>query len=153
LSPRDRPADPATFPQTIQLARSLGLKEAVPLALQGARARAIDPWNRSTAVLFVGDFGTPEEVARLEPLLKDTSSCGAAGINAITVNAEMRDVVLAALVFHSGQSLADYGFPYFNLVAGVKPSDTSPGCMGFADSASREAALKKWQAWSASHKK
>jgi hypothetical protein len=75
------------------------------------------------------------------------------GINSMTIHAELRDVVLVGLVSASGQNLADYGFPYFQLIPGIKPADVSPSCMGFPSGTEREAALKKWQGWAAGKKK
>jgi hypothetical protein len=150
---RDKPPDPVAFPQTLNLIRSLRMKEAVPLALEGALAKSINPWARGQAIFFVAEHGAKEDLARLEPLLKDTSSCGSCGINSTTIHSEVRDVALAALVFASGQNLADYGFPYFRIIPGIKPADVSPSCMGFAGGPDRDAALKKWQEWSASRKK
>ena len=37
-----------------------------------------------------------------------------------------------ALLVANGQNLADYGYPYFQIVQGVQPFQTSPGCVGFA---------------------
>ncbi len=150
---RGKPPDPGVFPQTMNLIKALRLKEAVPLALEGALAKGINTWTRGTAIFFVAEHGTREDMARLEPLLKDTTTCGTCGINSTTIHSELRDVVLAALVFATGQNLADYGFPYFRLIPGIKPTDVSASCMGFAGNADREAALKKWQEWSASRKK
>ncbi len=150
---RDRKPDPGAFPQTLNLIKSLRLKEAVPLALQGALSKEVNSWARGTAIFIVAELGTKEDVARLEPLLKDSTNCGACGINSTTIQSEIRDVTLAALLFANGQNLADYGFPYFRLIPGIKPTDAPPSCMGFATNAEREAAVKKWQQWSASRKK
>jgi hypothetical protein len=150
---RGKPPDPGAFPQTMNLIKALRLKEAVPLALEGALAKGVNTWTRGTAIFFVAEHGAKEDMGRLEPLLKDTTSCGSCGINSTTIHSELRDVVLAALLFANGQNLADYGFPYFRLIPGIKPSDVSASCMGFAGNADREAALKKWQEWSASRKK
>jgi hypothetical protein len=146
------PAEPA-FAQILQLARTLRMKEAVPVALRGALTKTLNPYMRSTAVFFVGEFGGKDDLTRLEPLLAETASVGGCGINSVSIQSELRDVVLAALVSASGQSLADYGFPYFRIIPGIKPADTSPSCAGFAGAADREAALKKWRQWSAARKK
>jgi hypothetical protein len=150
---KDGKPDLSHLSQTIHLIKSLGMKEAVPLALQGALAKEVDVWARATAVLFVAEAGTKDDLAKLEPLLKDTTGCGACGINAITINAELRDVVLAAQISAAGEKLEDYGFPYFKIIPGMKPADTSPGCMGFSSAAEREAAVKKWKDFQASRKK
>ena len=60
---------------------------------------------------------------------------------------------LAGSVSTSGQPLADYGFPYFQAFAGLKASDASHSCLGFAGASDRAAALKKWRQWSAAQKK
>jgi hypothetical protein len=149
----DRLPPEATFGQILQLARALHMKEAVPMALRGALTKTLNPFNRATAIFFVGELGGKEDHARLEPLLKDTASVGSCGINSMTIQSELRDVTLAALVAAGGQQPADYGFPYFRLIPGIKPADTSPSCTGFASAADREAAQKKWREWSASRKK
>jgi hypothetical protein len=92
-------------------------------------------------------------VARLEPLLKDTTNCGAWSVNSTMINAEVRDVALAALIVANDQKLADYGFPCAKFFGGNKPTDIPPSCMGFPSKTEREAALKKWKEWSASRKK
>jgi hypothetical protein len=143
----------ASFNQILQLTRTLQMKEGVPLAVRGALNKSFNTSTRSVAMFFIAEFGAKTDVARLEPLLKETAKVGSCGINSITIHAELRDVALAALIFASGQSLADYGFPYFRIVVGIKPSDTSPGCMGFANAADRDAAQKKWREWQAGKKR
>lgn len=150
---KDKKPDPGSFNGLLNLARSLGAKEAVPMVLQGALAKEIQPWDRATAAFMVGEHGTKEEVAKLEGLLKDTANCGSCGVNSTTINAELRDVALAMLIFRSGQSLADYGFPYFQIVPGANPFQSSPCFMGFSGSSDRDVAFKKWQAHQAASKK
>lgn len=149
----DQPASNANAAQVIALARTLSVKEAAPLALKVAKARDITAHTRGTAMFFLADFGTKEDIAGLEALLDDTTSVGSTGFNFTTVNAEVRDVALAVLIHSAGQSLADYGFPYFQTFPGVKLTTSWPGSVGFGSPAGREAALKKWKAWSASSKK
>jgi hypothetical protein len=148
-----RKPEPATFSPMLNLARALKVKEAVPMALQGAMATNIQAWERAAALFYIGEVGSKEDITRLEPLLKDTAACGDCGVNSTMLHAEIRDVALGVMVHKSGQSLAEYGFPYFQIVALVDPFQSAPCFMGFPGPAQREAAQKKWQTYQASHKK
>jgi hypothetical protein len=150
---RDRKPEPGTFTAMINLAKVLKAKEAVPMALQGANAKEIQAWERASALFFIGEVGSKEDIARLEPLLKDTAACGDCGVNSTTLHAEIRDVVLGVMVHKSGQSLAEYGFPYFQIVALADPFQSAPCFMGFPGATERDAAMKKWQTYQASRKK
>jgi hypothetical protein len=57
----------------------------------------------------------------------------------------MRDVALAALVTTDGGQLADYGFVFPNFWGAMPISSVPPQYLGFADGATRDAALKKWK--------
>lgn len=149
----DQPLNNNTVAQTLNLARSLNVKEAAPLALKAAMTRSVPSYTRGQAIFFVADFGEKEDVASLESLLDDATNVGSTGINWTTIHAEIRDVALAVLVQSSGQSLADYGFPYFQTFPAVKLTTTWPGSVGFAGAEGRTAALKKWKDWSAAQKK
>jgi hypothetical protein len=149
----DQPLNAATAPQILNLARNMGVKEAAPLAVKMALAREVQSYTRGTAIFFVAEFGGKEELAKLEPLLDDTTSVGSSSFNWTTVNAEIRDVVLGVFVFTSGQSLADYGFPYYQMFPAVRLTTTWPASMGFPSAAAREAAMKKWKEWSVAQKK
>ncbi len=142
------PADRTNVQNTLQMARTLGLtKEAVPLALKIAQAKYVNTWSRGNAVLFVGEYGGKEHVANLEPLLAEKTLIGSTGFNSTTIRTELRDVALAASVALSGQSLDYYDFPYLKLFGvAVRPMGSQPiHSFGFSDSASRDAALKKWK--------
>lgn len=153
-SAADQPINQGVANQVLNLARTMGVKEAAPYALKVALARGeLNAHTRGTAILFLADHGSKEEVSRLEVLLDDTASVGATGFNWTTIHAEIRDVALGVLVHHSGQSLAEFGFPYFQAVPGAKLSSTWPGSLGFADAKSREETQKKWKEWSMSQKK
>jgi hypothetical protein len=152
-SAKDKPIDPNFANQGLQLARTLRLKEAIPLAFKAAQSKDVNTWARGNAIFFIGEVGTKEEVARLEGLLGDTTVIGSAGINWTTVTAQVRDVALAMLLHTNGQNLAEYGYPYFQIVQGIQPFQTSPGCVGFADDAGRDAAFKKWKEWQGKQKK
>src|SRR5262249_59180613 len=104
-------------------------------------------WTRGQALLLVADLGGKAQLARLESLVNDTTLLGTSSINATRLRAQLGDVALGALVHLSGQRLADYGFVYFQTIPNVAPLSTSASCFGFADDASRAAALKKWRGW------
>jgi hypothetical protein len=146
LAAQDRPMNPAVQ-QVLQLARTLQLKEGVPLALKAAAAKDLNSWTRAAAVMFVAEFGGKEHVSRMESLLNDTASIGSMGINFTTIHTELRDVALAAMVSLSGQSIDEYDYPYLKLFgAGAGPiASLSPHCFGFSDAAGRDAALRKWK--------
>jgi hypothetical protein len=150
---RDYKLQPATFQGILNLAKALRAKEAVPLLLRGASAKEMQPWDRANAIFFIGDICEKGDLAKLEPLLKDTAGCGDCGINSTMLHAEVRDVALAVLIHKSGEKLADYGFPYFQIVPGADPFQSAPCYMGFPGATERDAALKKWQASQSSKKK
>jgi hypothetical protein len=154
LAAKDKPIN-HNVQQALQLARTLQLKEGVPLALKAAHSKELNAWSRSNAVMFVAEFGGKEQIPSLEPLLNDKSSIGSMGFNFATIQTELRDVALAAVVSLSGQSLDDYDYPYLKLFGGgAGPMSTlSAHCYGFADSAGRDAALKRWKDRQATAKK
>lgn len=149
----DQPVSNTSAAQVMSLARTMNVKEAAPLALKMAMTREIAAHTRGTAMFFLADFGSKDDIARLESLLDDTTSVGSTGFNFTTVHAEVRDVALAVLLHTGGQSLADYGYPYYQTFPGVKLTTSWPGSAGFSSAAGREAAQKKWKEWSASQKK
>ena len=87
------------------------------------------------------------EVEELEPLLEDTTSLGGTiRIGTATVNAQMRDVALAALVHLSGQNVFDYPFAYLQTYKNLRGNfQLPPYYYGFQDDTTRTAALKKWK--------
>ena len=99
-------------------------------------------------MFYVGQLGTKEDIAQLAPLLTDKAAIGSSSVNWTQIKAEVRDLALAMLLHSRGQALADYGYPYFQIVQGVQPFQTSPGCVGFANDTDREAAFKKWAEFS-----
>ena len=139
--------------QMMYLAKNLQIKEAVPFALKTAMAKDAGGYVRGLAVQFIGEFGTKEQVNQLEPLLKDTVEVGQAGINFTTVKAEVRDVALAVILLHKGENLANYGYPYFQMIQGITLYQTSAACAGFGDAAGRDGAFKKYNELLAKQKK
>jgi hypothetical protein len=149
----ERPVRDTELDQALNLARTLQSKEAADLAVKGALAKGINHWARGRAVLFVASFGTREQAERLTPLLKETTAMGSLGINGQSYQAQLGDVVLAALVHASGQALATYGFSPFATLPGAAGFAPSPGYFGFPDAATRSAARARWEKWAAANKK
>jgi hypothetical protein len=146
LAAIDRPIQQDVH-QVLQLARTLHLKEGVPLALKAAATKKINAWTRCNAIMFVAEFGGKEHIQKMESLLTDTTNVGSMGLNFTTIHTELRDVALAAMISLSADKLDDYGFPYIKMLGGgAGPlSNLSAQCYGFADAAGRDAALKKWK--------
>jgi hypothetical protein len=135
-----------TAQQVFYIAKQMGLKEAVPLATKVVNDKAVPGYTRGMAALFIGQVGGKEHAKDLEKLLEDTTSLGQLRTGTMTINAQMRDVALAALIMTSNQSVFDYGFPYLQNFRGFRGEMNLPASYyGFSDDAGRAAALKKWK--------
>jgi hypothetical protein len=139
--------NPSTVSQAFYIARQMQLKEALPLAMKTVKTKTTPAYTRGMAVLFVGQMGGKEHVKELEPLLEDTTSLGGTiRIGTATVNAQMRDVALAAMVQLSGQNVFDYPFAYLQTYRNLRGDfQLPPYYYGFQDDSTRAAALKKWK--------
>jgi hypothetical protein len=111
-----------------------------------ATAKETQAYNKSTAVLIVGKMGTKEDAAKLEPLLTDTTNLGSVMVGATKVDAQLRDVVLAALIEANGQVPTDYGFPFLQANR-VNGPYVAPSWYGFAKDPDRIEALRKFRDW------
>ncbi len=136
----------STLQQEFSLAKQMGLAvEALPVARKAALMKGLAGYARGQAILTVIEFGKPEDLAALEPLLTDTTTIGNMGVNRLTLKAEVRDVVLGGLVFKAGKQLGDFGFPYYKIIPQMRPFDTAPSSLGFANNEERQAVMKKWE--------
>jgi hypothetical protein len=152
LAAKDRPIGQNIY-QDLQLARSLQLKEGVPLALKAAKDAKSNAWSRCNGIVFISEFGGKEHITELDKLLSDTTNVGSMGINFTKINTEIRDVALAAMISLSGDKLEDYGFPYVKMFGAAGPlAAHSAQCYGFSDANGRSDALKKWKERSKSGK-
>jgi hypothetical protein len=150
--------DPNLVHQNLYLAINFNLKEAVGWALKTAKNKDMQPYARATALAVVGRVGGKEHLKELEPFLTDTTAVGTSQFNTVRINTELRDVALAMIVQLSGQQAADYGFPY---LAAIQPALRAnpqqiyfaPTLLGFGDTATRDAAFKRWKDWSEADKK
>ena len=142
-------ADSLTSYQNLHLALDNNIKEALPQASSLIAAGAAPAHLISWAILTVAKFGDPEQFAVLEPLLNDVRNVAAPNRGGQQLDAQVRDVALAALVHLSGQQLADYGFAHVR---------SHPSCLfiadslGFSDPTARDRALRRWSDRSAAHR-
>jgi hypothetical protein len=79
------------------------------MALTIACNPAVAVWNRTWAIRYLSRSGRREFLPKLEPLLNVTASYGI-GNDFGVFRRELRDMVLAALVHFSGQSMREYQF-------------------------------------------
>jgi hypothetical protein len=135
-----------TLQQIFYIAKQIGLKEALPMALKSVNDKAVPGYTRGAALLFIAQMGGKEHMKDIEKLLDDTSTLQTVRFNTTTINAQMRDVALASLILLSGQSVNEYNFPYIQQFHGIRGDfNLPPYYYGFADDAGRQAALKKWK--------
>lgn len=146
-----RPGDAAARTAAFDLARTLEIKEAVKDAVAAALAKDLASTTRAAALMLLSKLGSKELIPHLEPLLDDATQVGSVVIRRVRLTTQISDVALAALIQLSGQDESEYGFPYLEVVPGLK-NLPSVNRLGFADPAGRQAALKKWKTWSAAHR-
>ena len=72
---RDFASDPTAAYQTMMLALTFNVRDGVEPALTMLKDGGGNPHMRQYALLVIGKFGGPDEVARLEPLLNDQAVC------------------------------------------------------------------------------
>jgi len=123
------------------------------VALKMATAKETQAYNKATAVMIVGRMGTKEDADKLEPLMADQTSLGAAMVGTTRIEAQVRDVVLAALIEANGQSVTDYGFPYFQNNQVARGNYMAPNWYGFGKDTERQAAVQKFRDWQKKQKK
>ena len=131
----------------LMLAFSFELAEGLDTAVRVLAVESVQPHIRQYALLAVGRFGNKQHVSAVEPSLKDTTNCFVQQVNNRQVQTQVRDVALAVLVHLTAQDLKEYGYEKAQL---HQQMVFNPATLGFQDSTARDAALKKWQAWSAS---
>ena len=133
--------------QNMWISLAYDLHEGLDLAKRLLNNNQGQPQVRSYALLAIGQFGNQDEVALVEPLLKDTGICAVDSVGGKEIRTEVRDVALAALTQLTGQNLSAYGFERL-----------SPGRLymqlaklGFPSTEKRAAALQQWADWTAKH--
>jgi hypothetical protein len=143
-----------TAQQIFYIAKQLGLKEALPMALKSVNDKTVPGYTRGAALLFIGQMGGKEHIKDIEKLLEDTTNLQTVRFGTTTINAQMRDVALASLILLSGQNAQEYNFPYLQQFHGIRADfNLPPYYYGFSDDAGRQTALKKWKDSQAPKKK
>jgi hypothetical protein len=142
----------ALVSRRISLATTNDLKEALPLALAVVRGdekyASVQPMTKAAAILLIGQFGGPENVEHIEPLLEDSTALRDSQAPGQAGNIQIRDVALVVLVTLTDQLPADYGYVNARMQAQKMhqlqtlhvPSDEL-----------RAQAAAKWRAWRASN--
>jgi hypothetical protein len=155
LAAADKPVELATIAQALGFADQLQLKEGVPLALKALQSKKLPAYIQSQAIFHVALRGNRDAMPALEPLLKDATSIGTVGINGVTIQAQIGDVALAALIHLSGQKFEDYDFPWARIINQGPNQVLHPSyhCYGFETDAARQVAQKKWRDSQAPSKK
>jgi len=125
----------------------LALEYQLPEGLSLATRMVADPQLevnvKPIAILAVARFGDRDEVPLLTPLLADATVLQQIDDR----QSEVRDVVLAGLLHLTGQAPRDYGLE-------LEPTellDYDPLRFGYASDEERQAALDRWEKWSAKH--
>jgi hypothetical protein len=137
--------------QRLNLASTIHLKEALPLALAVAggdpQYARVAPITRAIAVLLVGQLGDRQHANDLEPLLEDSSVCmpvQAQIPGQAAPNVQVRDAALVVMLHLTGQRPMDYGY----LHARLQPQRLFQLQTLFRDNdAQRTEAVAKWRAW------
>src|SRR6185369_5299898 len=137
---------PQTSQQIFYVAKNLGLKEAMPLAIKVINDKTVQGYTRGMALLFIGQMSGKEHQKDLEKVLDDKTTLGTIQLANMRINAQMRDVALASLVMVTGQQMSDYNFPYLQQFRGYRGDlNLPPYYYGFSDDKTRDEALKKWK--------
>jgi hypothetical protein len=132
-----------------QLAAQVGLKEALPIALNMLAKKDVDQWSKTQAMTALVKLGSKEHVPVLEPYLKDTSQVTTINFgNGDQFTVQVRDVAMGVQIQLAGQKMSDYG--YDNRFGG---GWTSPHYYGFRDDKARDDAHAKWKDWAAKNLK
>jgi hypothetical protein len=140
----------------IGLASINELKEALPLALAVASGQgeyaSVQPMTKAAATLLIGQFGGPEHVEHVEPLLDDSTVCMPRVPQApgLAANVQIRDVALVVLTTLTDQQPADYGYLHARMQAQKMYQLQT---LHVASDELREQAAAKWRAWRAANQR
>jgi hypothetical protein len=148
--------DEISIRRRLELMSMINLKEGLPLALAVAARKKpyenILPTARAIAILAVGQFGGPEHVDQLEPLIEDASVCmplQAPQPGQPMSSVQLRDVALVVMLHLTGQRPSDYGY----LQVRMQPQQAFLLQSLFAaNDQVRDEAVAKWKEWRAAAK-
>jgi hypothetical protein len=144
----------ALLSRRIYLASINELKEALPLALAVAGGEgqygSVQPMTKAAAILLVGQFGGPEHIEHVEPLLDDSTVCMPRVSQApgLAANVQIRDVAMVVLATLTEQSPSDYGYIHARMQAQKMYQLQT---LHVASDELREQAVMKWRQWKAAN--
>ena len=144
----------------LELALSLGMREAVPLALDVAQKDpaylAVHPMVRAQALVLVAQLGSRSDVDSLEPLLEDASVCVAVPQMVAAPRpgqprppareVQIRDLALVAMLQLTEQDPAEYGY---RNTRRQSQQLLDPGSVFAENDEVRTSAIAKWHEWKA----
>lgn len=128
----------------IDVAAQHKVRECAPVILKIASDRNTVATVRATSLLGFAKLGTRDDIAGLEPLLKDDLQIAATVVNGDRGTVQMRDVALATAIQLAGQNTADFGFDRRPPTGGTTVSYIY---YAFTTDEKREAAHAKWKDW------
>ena len=138
-----QPASAGGGYQNLTIAIRYQLKEGLVVAERVLAQEGLSPYIKSQAIRSFAEIGDTSHRAYLEKLLDDTTTVAVANVNpkqALKTQTQIRDVALAAILFHQGQDLKEFGFPY----ARRSGSFYQTNSLGFASDEEREQVFRRW---------
>lgn len=127
---------------TLLISLQYDFKEGLEPAVRVLRDPKSREYARQYAIPVVLRFGDQAHWPLLEAILTDERSVGTWQIQNVNINAQVRDVALAALVFATKQEPKDYGFERLQ----TNPTYVfMPITAGFETADARNRALQKWR--------
>lgn len=136
--------------QSLSLAMRYDLKEGLVPAVKILQNVGEQPYVRQNAILAVAKLGDDSHLPLLEKLLDDKSRCATQRVNNVTIETQLRDVALAALLIMKKQEPRQFGFERLQLNA---TNVLIAGTVGFETEEKRNAAFAKWKAFQATQQK
>jgi RNA polymerase sigma factor (sigma-70 family) len=129
------------------------LPEVVPLAVAHAANAKLAPRARGFALLVVGLYGTPADLALLQNAFADSRVFHTTKAGQRPVGVQVSDVAVASALQLYGQPAADLGFPFLEMYK-KRGSDALAQyyLLGFFDGDTRRAVHKKAIRWLQEHK-
>lgn len=142
--------------QRLSVIAQANLTEALPLAVDVCSGDPqylhVQPLTKALAAMILGQLGTREHVAKLEPLLEDNSICLPPQMQIPgqpQVAVQVRDVALCVILKLTDQQPADYG--YTN-ARPAQPGTFQIQTMYRDTDAQRGESIAKWRKWREEHK-
>ena len=130
--------------QTVWMLAQHNIKSAADVVAKALKdGKLTQPYSKASAICCIGNLGTKNQVAALEPFLKDTSQVQPFAVGGNRGEIKMQDVALAITIHISGKNPKDYGFKMWNLFPNQLIQYTQ---LGFTTDEERQAAFKKWAA-------